>query len=79
MAKQQRIRGNSMNHTKPSICQELKHAAKMERYCQNVFGMSFMEKMEDRIFQVRKEFTNNIIEHIKEAERTTGKDYFEIK
>jgi len=52
---------------------------KLERYCQNIFGMSFMEKMEDRILQIRKEFTDNILEHIKEAEKVTGQDYLEIK
>ena len=73
-----------MNHTKPQIYesyfqQSLKRTAKIERYCQRVFGMSFMEKMEERLLQVRKEFTENIIEHIESAEKITGQDYLEIK
>lgn len=79
MAKHQKTQGNSMNKTKPSLYQSLKLAAKMERYCQRKFGMSFMQKMEDRIFQTRKEFTENVLEHIRQAEKVTRQDYLKIK
>lgn len=59
--------------------QEFHTLAKLEMYCKRTFGMSFMIKMEKRILQVRKEFTENILEHIKEAEKITGQDYLEIK
>ena len=65
--------------TKKSFIQSLQILCKLEKYCQDNFGISFMEKMENRILQIRKEFTDNILEQIKEAEKVYKKDYLEIK
>lgn len=59
--------------------QEFHTLAKIEMYCKRNFGVSFMIKMEERISQVREEFTVNILKHIEDAEKIYGKDYLEIE